>query len=81
MGVKELRQAFNEVASPTANCTKALLEYETHDTVQYQILYFSGNYADGAPFVIKSDRIRPSGDLIASCRETADRLLQQPRGT
>lgn len=77
MGVKELRAAFNEVASPNATCIKALMEYERHNDVESQILIFSGNYADGTGFAIKSDRIRASGDLLAASRETATRLLQQ----
>lgn len=79
MGVKELRDAFNQVSEPAANCALALMEYDRHDGVEYQILYFSGNYADGAEFAIKSNRIRPSGDLIVASRETAQRLLETKR--
>lgn len=76
MGVKELRSAFNEVSQPAATCIKALLEYERHSDTEFQILYFSGNYADGSGFVIKSDRVRPSADVNLMARATAERLLQ-----
>lgn len=79
MGVKELREAFNSVTSTAATCSKALLEYENANDTQWQILYFSGNYADGEGFVIKSDRIRPNGDVILAARETAERFMQQKR--
>lgn len=79
MGVKELRQAFNETSAPTATCMVALLEYESANDTQWQILYFSGNYADGQGFTIKSNRIRPNGDVNQAARETAERLLQQAR--
>lgn len=77
MGVKELREAFNSVTSTAATCSKALLEYEVANDTQFQVLYFSGNYADGAGFAIRSDRIRPNGDVILMARATAERLLQQ----
>lgn len=79
MGVKDLRDAFNEVATPDAACMKALLEYETQGGTQWQVLYFSGNYADGSGFSIKSDRIRPNADVNQAARDTAARLLDQKR--
>lgn len=81
MGVKELREAFNEVAAPAAVCIKALLEYERANDTEWQVLYFSGSYADGAGFSIKSDRIRPSEDVNLAARATAERLLSQTRAT
>lgn len=77
MGVKELRTAFNEIASPAATCIKALLEYERGGGEEWQVLYFSGNYANGSGFAIKSDRIAPGADEIMMARATAERLLQQ----
>lgn len=77
MGVKDLRDAFNEVASPQATCIKALMEYERQGGVEWQVLFFSGNHADGTGFAIKSNRVRPSGDLLAASRETAAALLKQ----
>lgn len=74
-GVKGLREAFNEVASPVYTCTMALMAYErVHDT-EFQILTFRGRDADGTEFEIKSEMLRPSADLGAACRETAQRLL------
>ncbi len=75
MGARELRDSFNQVAQPTATCIKALLEYErAHDT-EWQVIYLSGNYADGSGFAIKSDRIRPGGNLDEMIRATAARVL------
>jgi hypothetical protein len=79
MGVKELRDAFNEVSRPTANCVKALMEYKHSSGVQHQILYFSGSYANGEGFVIQSELIRPSGDLVLASRATAEALLNRTR--
>lgn len=81
MGVRELAAAFNEVSKPEAVCIKALLEYERANDTEWQICYFSGNYADGSGFSIKSNRIRPNGDVNQAARETAARLLEQKRAT
>ena len=77
MGVREIRQAFNEVTGKEANCMTALLEYERAQNVEWQVLYFSGNYADGSTFAIRSDRIRPNGDVTEMTRATARRVLEQ----
>jgi len=77
MGIKEIRDAFNEVTGNAANCVTALMEYKPSGGVEYQILYFSGNYADGSEFVVQSDLVRPSGDLIAMARATAANLLKK----
>lgn len=79
MGARELRDTFNLTASPTAVCQKALLEYVPGQGTEFQVLYFSGSYADGTGFTIKSDRIRPSGDVNAMARATAEQLLQRKR--
>jgi hypothetical protein len=77
MGARELRDAFNQTAAPAASCSVALLEYErAHDT-EFQYLYFSGSYADGSGFAIKSDPIRPNGDVLEMVKATAERVLQQ----
>ena len=81
MGARELLAAFNEVASPTAICQKALLEYLPGQGTEFQILFFSGNYADGTGFSIKSDRLRPETDVNAAARSTAGQLLQRKRAT
>ena len=81
MGIRDMRDAFNEVASPTATCIKALMEYERSGGAEWQVMFFSGNYDDGTGFAIKSEKVRPSGDLLAASRETAQALLQQKRAT
>lgn len=79
MGARELKISFNEVAAPAATCSLALLEYERAGGTEYQILYFSGTYADGTGFSIKSNRIRPEGDVNAMARATAEQLLARKR--
>jgi hypothetical protein len=79
MSANDLKKSFNEVSHPQATCMLALLEYESSNDTQFQILYFSGNYADGSGFSIKSNRIRPNADVNQAARETAARLLDQKR--
>lgn len=79
MGVRELREAFNEVTGPDANCVKAFMDYKMSGGTQYQVLVFSGNWPDGEGWVIQSELIRPSGDLAAASRETARALLNRGR--
>lgn len=76
-GVKGLREAFNAVANPVFNCTLALLDYERKHDTEFQILTFRGNSAEGKPFTINSEDLRPGSDLGEACRETAKRLLAQ----
>lgn len=78
LGVKGLREAFNETAGSAGfNCTMALLDYERKHDTEFQILTFRGKDSSGADFEIKSDDVRPNGDLATACRETAQRLLDQ----
>lgn len=77
MGIRELRDVFNEVLGQQGSCTKALMDYKISGNIQYQVLFFSGNFADGTGFVIQSELVRPSGDLATASRETATKLLQQ----
>lgn len=81
MGVKELRDEFNLTAGAAANCVKAFLSYKPSGGIEMQVLHFSGNWSDGSEFVIQSDLIRPSGDILAASRETARTLLAQKRAT
>jgi hypothetical protein len=76
MGVRELKDSFNEVARPVATCTKALMETLPGGI---QKLYFSGSYADGAGFVIQSGQIRPNADLVLASRVVATELLNRAR--
>jgi hypothetical protein len=79
MGARELKEAFNEVAKPAAVCQVALLEYLPGQGTEWQILFFSGNYADGTGFSIKSDRLRPGAEVNDAARATAEQLLQRKR--
>lgn len=80
MGARELRDAFNQTTVPAASCSKALLEYERGNDTEWQVLFFTGSYADGSGFAIKSDRIRPGGNVEEMVKATAERVLQQKRG-
>jgi len=77
MNIKAVREAFNEVSAPDATCVKALMDYKRASGTEWQILIFSGNFADGAPFVIQSEPQRPESNLILASRETARNLLAQ----
>lgn len=77
MAATDLRDAFNSVSEPTFTCARALLGYETKDATQFQRLTFSGTGSDGSVFEIKSDQIRPDGDVNLAARQTAQRLLDQ----
>lgn len=81
VGVADLRKSFQEVLGVVGTCSKALLEYERTNDTEWQVLFFSGNYADGNGFVIRSDRIRPGDDVNLAARATAERFLQQKRGS
>jgi len=76
MGVRELKDSFNEVSAPVATCTKALMETLPGGI---QKLYFSGSYADGKGFVIQSEQIRPNTDLVLASRTVATELLNRAR--
>ncbi len=87
MGIRELRDSFNFIAAPAATCTHASMTYERPDGKEMTFLTFSGIFADGVPFQIKSDGI-PSNrayldlrnlPIDVAARETAQRLLEQKR--
>ena len=75
MGVRELRETFNMVASPAYSCRQAFLGYDQAHDAESQILTFSGTKADGSPFVEKSRKIRPNEDVVSVARETAQKLV------
>jgi len=77
MGVKELREAVTAALDGKAVCTRATLSYDHVDGVEWQILEFSGNFADGTAFTIKSAPVPGRGDLIQASRDTAQQLLQK----
>lgn len=74
-GVKGLREAFNATSEPVFTCTAATMAYERKHDTEFQILTFRGRNADGEPFVITSEDLRPGSDLAEACKETAGRLL------
>lgn len=76
MGVRELKDSFNSVTSPTATCSKALMETLAGGI---QKLYFSGSYANGEGFVIQSERIERNTDLVVASRVVATELLNRAR--
>lgn len=77
MGVQELVNEFNLSMGSAGAAVAAYLEYERAGGTEWQVLYFSGNYADGSGFSIKSNRIRPNGDVMAMVRATAAQVLAQ----
>lgn len=77
MGAADLREAFNAVAAPRYTASKALLNYERKDDTDFQRLTFSGHAADGTPFEVKSDLLRPGTDVNQAARDTAQRLIGQ----
>lgn len=77
MGVRELRETFNAVASPAAVCSSAQLKYERLGGQEYQFLYFHGMWADGTAFDIRSDGIGRNGVVEVATRNTAQTLLDQ----
>lgn len=75
-GVKGIRDAFNLEMGDAGACRVALLDYIRQGGTEWQILDFSGTWADGSPFSIKSDRIPPKGDVQAVAAATAQQLLK-----
>lgn len=75
-GIKGIRDAFNAELGAAGSCRTALLDYLRQGGIEYQILQFSGNWADGSPFSIKSDRVLPKGDVQAMAAATAQQLLK-----
>lgn len=74
-GIKGIRDAFNTVLSSAGSCKVALLDYVRQGGIEFQILSFSGTWADGTAFSIKSNRVNPKGDVIAMASATAQQLL------
>lgn len=79
MGVRELRNAFNEAASPRYTCQRALSSYETNEAGEFEVLTFSGIGADGNGFEVRGEVPR-GGDPVLIARATAVALLakQEP---
>lgn len=78
MGMVDVRNAFNGEVKGAATLTSATMNYERVDAIDFQRLEFEGSFvADNTPFVIRSDRIAPQGDLMEAARATAARLLRE----
>jgi hypothetical protein len=78
MGIADVRKAFADALGAYGTVTKATKTIDRHDGVEYDRLEFEGVFvADNAPFTIRSDRIRPGGDLATAARLTAEGLLKQ----
>ncbi len=77
MGVSDMRAAFNAVAEPQFSAQRATLRYKQGDGIQFQILEFSGSDADGAPFAVESDPLRPGTDINLACAVLAQALLDK----
>lgn len=76
MGTKELREAFNSVSQPKANCTLALQGYERDSGGEWQILTFRGTTQGGGTFEIRSNKLKPRTDLNEAAKEAAQQLLE-----
>lgn len=77
MGVAELIAAFNQVAEPRYSASKGLMSYLRASDTEWQILTFSGIGADGAPFEVRSDRLRPGTNIVIAAGQVAQTLLDQ----
>lgn len=71
-----IREAFNKAASPDARAEKAFHRYDYHDNVAFERVRFVGRKADGTPFDVESDRLRPGSDLSAASAEVATKLTK-----
>lgn len=81
MGIKDIVAAFNAISEPGATCDRAKLAYEhSHDT-EWQILTFYGTKADGMPFEIRADPVRPGDNILQAARETATRFVNQGKAS
>lgn len=76
MGVRELKQAFNEIGQPRYVCLNAISFYELHEAGEVQILTFSGTGADGNGFEVRGEVPR-GGDPVLIARATAQALLDK----
>lgn len=80
MGVAQLREAFNAVASPRYTCRQAYSDYARHEGGESQVLTFSGIGSDGNSFEVKSEAFNPTLDPVQVASKTAQALLakQEP---
>lgn len=79
MGSADLRSAFNDAAAPYYTASTATMSQKMSGGIQQSILEFKGTDADGQPFEVKSNLIRPGGDVMQVARETAAAIVQQKK--
>jgi hypothetical protein len=77
MGIAEVKAAFQQTIGDAYDCTLALMDIEHAHGIEYQRLFFRVSGPDGVKEEIRSDQIRPGGDLIQAAKDTALRLLNQ----
>lgn len=77
MGIKEVKQAFQEEIAPGYNCTMALLDNVRVGKVESQVLLFRVIDPNGAEFDIKSDPIPGGVSLVQAAKDTALQLLNK----
>lgn len=75
MGVRQLIEAFNSVASPAFVCARAFQAIERAHDIDFQRLTFSGTASDGTPFAVQSEQLRPKSDLVEAAKSIAQNLL------
>ncbi len=77
MGVGELRESFNAVASPIYVAQMAFLHYtRAHDT-EWQVVTIRGTDDAGATFEAVSDPLPPHTDLNQAAKELAQAMIDQ----
>lgn len=76
MAARDLREAFNAVASPRYVADKATLGYERAHDVEWQVLTFSGRGADGNAFS-HVEKVKGDVELNNAARVAAQKLLDQ----
>lgn len=77
MGVKNLRESFNQVASPAYTCTLALMDMSRAHDVESPILTFVGTKDTGEKFTISSRPVRKEEDVNLVAAETAQKLVDE----
>lgn len=79
MGSADLRTAFNEAAKPYFKAITAMMSQKMSGGIQQSILEFKGTDDGGQPFEVKSNLIRPGGDVMQAARETAAAIVQRKK--
>lgn len=77
MGVSNLRESFNSVASPRYTCSMAFLATE-RDTSgnEWSRLTFRGTGPNGEAFEVASERVMRGEDVVIAAKATAHKLME-----